>query len=244
MKLLEQEENISMFYTALTPTEEFYSFYGQEYAPIYTFLSEHYENTSYRHNPVLHDIDGLYTFYRPTKTGNNVTGLENALHYYKNLNSYCRYRTRYQGESFNIYIGTGYILNEEGEILAITAGKTINHDFSTVFDSQINDVVKENVTLLITSEFATQEKYKNIFKKFYATFVVEAMERGIDVSYKPREKIENIVYRKILNIGNFVDLDEIEKLVQTYSKLVTLRSSDIQRLALDEELWEEQQTEL
>lgn len=187
---------------------ELYNLYkeDQELFPAYTFMSSIFFESRYTLEGPVHilDTDYLLGYYQKPSVD----------YYNRRIKNYgavmtCFYTGQAQEQLyFNIgedthaiFVGPGYILDETGNILIMLAGKRdAEKDFpiEQIYSREQNDVVVDNVVLFIATEFINNPIYKNIYKKFYSTFVMEgALSKEVEVRYLPSKKIDSLLYPKV-----------------------------------------------
>ena len=214
-------ENFSDFFLLKFDKTEIYEINRekQNIFPAYIFMNELYEKATYNNGEIplsnFKNCRNIEVYYKPSLNYNRTKRQYlDAINDFTSCAGQCLHSFKIGGLSYSVLIGPGYILDSSGKILAMVAVKNPSSFsfYEQVYNSNLKDVRKDNIILYIAHEFMTNPVYKNIFKKFYTNFVIEeASIKGIEVIFNTQEKIENILYKKIININSSVSLEEISR---------------------------------
>ena len=214
-------ENFSDFFLLKFDKTEIYEINRekQNIFPAYIFMNELYDRATYNNGELpistLSNCRNVEIYHKPSFI---YSGRKRQ--YFDAINAFTSCSGQYlhlfkiNGLEYSVLIGPGYILDSSGKILAMVAVKNPSSFsfYEQVYNSTLKDVRKDNIILYIAHEFMINPVYKNIFKKFYTNFVIEeASIKGIEVIFNTQEKIENILYRKIIDINSSVSLEEISR---------------------------------
>lgn len=214
-------ENFSDFFLLKFDKTEIYEINRekQNIFPAYIFMNELYDRATYNNGEMpistLDNCRNVEIYHKPSFI---YSGRKRQ--YFDAINAFTSCSGQYlhlfkiNGLEYSVLIGPGYILDSSGKILAMVAVKNPSSFsfYEQVYNSNLKDVRKDNIILYIAHEFMINPVYKNIFKKFYTNFVIEeASIKGIEVIFNTQEKIENILYRKIIDINSSVSLEEISR---------------------------------
>ena len=214
-------ENFSDFFLLKFDKTEIYEINRekQNIFPAYIFMNELYDRATYNNGEMpistLSNCRNVEIYHKPSFI---YSGRKRQ--YFDAINAFTSCSGQYlhlfkiNGLEYSVLIGPGYILDSSGKILAMVAVKNPSSFsfYEQVYNSNLKDVRKDNIILYIAHEFMINPVYKNIFKKFYTNFVIEeASIKGIEVIFNTQEKIENILYRKIIDINSSVSLEEISR---------------------------------
>lgn len=214
-------ENFSGFFLLKFDKTEIYEINRekQNIFPAYIFMNELYDRATYNSGEMpistLSNYRNVEIYHKPSFI---YSGRKRQ--YFDAINAFTSCSGQYlhlfkiNGLEYSVLIGPGYILDSSGKILAMVAVKNPSSFsfYEQVYNSNLKDVRKNNIILYIAHEFMINPVYKNIFKKFYTNFVIEeASIKGIEVIFNTQENIENILYRKIIDINSSVSLEEISR---------------------------------
>lgn len=180
----------------------------QEFLPAYVFMKELYDRGFYRADDVINIENSFLGYYYKPEASYYTKRIKNynaVIECFMDCKGQEMLYFNISEDTYEILVGPGYIIDSAGNILCMLAGKYNgdSFDLNVIYNEVENDVVKENVVLFISTEFIQNPIYKNIYKKFYSTFVMEgAISKGIEVRFLPCEKITDLLYPEIQYIPN------------------------------------------
>lgn len=131
-----------------------------------------------------------------------------------------KYIFKIDDEEVNLAVSKGIIQEYDGTVLFCFGVKS--ESLFEGSDYKGNDAIKrENLKLFISTKFATDSKYRNVYKKLLKEVVHSCFLEGIEVSYMSSSKIDSILYNDGLEYSFNTITDAKEFLKNDVHKIFT-----------------------
>lgn len=170
---------------------------------------------------------------------NTSRGFKEVLHYFRDYNGCAVYQFKYQGEPLQVYLGGGWMFDDQNNFLVVLTVKTseLEH-LRNDPDYGIKLLEKEqnhsSFKIFISSDFYLNPRYKNFYNRLEKEFFKPFIDLKGSIEILDSEEIDNILFKNTVeNLFKFESITEMDNFLENTPvglKLLPLRHHTVEEL--------------